>query len=97
MYFCSVHRIFFVTRLVTYPTGRYPYPGPTGAIDNSVWMMANPNWASINIHLGEVRAIINLVATCRAAPIITTSFRHVLGLYEGYDNFQRKTLQQGDR
>ncbi len=60
-------------------------------------MMANPNWASINIHLGEVRAIINLVATCRAAPIIPTSFRHVLGLHEGYNNFQRKALQQGDR
>ena len=33
-------------------SGRYPYPGPWQ--DNAVWMMGNPNWATINMHLGEV-------------------------------------------
>ena len=37
--------------LCTYP-GRFPYPGPDS--DNAVWMMGNPNWASISLHLGEV-------------------------------------------
>ena len=32
-------------------TGRYKYPGPFQ--DNAVWQMGNPNWASINIHLGQ--------------------------------------------
>ncbi|XP_019862650.1 PREDICTED: uncharacterized protein LOC109591341 [Amphimedon queenslandica] len=32
-------------------TGRHPYPGPY--TDNAVWMMGNPNWATINMHLGE--------------------------------------------
>ncbi len=32
-------------------TGRYPFPGP--AQDNAVWLMGNPNWATINIHLGQ--------------------------------------------
>ena len=31
-------------------TGRYPYPGP--AQDNAVWMMANPNWASLALWRG---------------------------------------------
>ena len=32
-------------------TGRYPYPGPSQ--DNAIWLMGNPNWATINIHLKE--------------------------------------------
>ena len=32
-------------------TGRQPYPGSYR--DNAVWMMGNPNWATINLHLGE--------------------------------------------
>ncbi len=70
----------FCDRLVTYPTGRYPYPGPARAGDNSVWMMANPNWASINIHLGEVRAIIKLVAI--GLRLLFSHFRHVLILWD---------------
>ena len=35
-------------------SGRFPYPGPASS-DNAVWMMANPNWGTINLHLGEVR------------------------------------------
>ncbi len=34
-------------------TGRYPEVGPDS--DNSLWMMGNPNWGSISLHLGEVR------------------------------------------
>ena len=33
-------------------SGRFPYPGPSS--DNAVWMMGNPNWGTINLHLGEV-------------------------------------------
>ena len=32
-------------------TGRYPYPGPSQ--DNAIWLMGNPNWATINIHLKQ--------------------------------------------
>ncbi len=32
-------------------TGRYPYPGPPQ--DNAVWLMGNPNWATISLHLGQ--------------------------------------------
>ncbi|CAH1781975.1 unnamed protein product [Owenia fusiformis] len=32
-------------------TGRYPYPGPSQ--DNAIWMMGNPNWATISIHNGQ--------------------------------------------
>ena len=35
-------------------TGRYPYPGP--AQDNAVWMMANPNWASLALWRGVAAA-----------------------------------------
>ena len=34
------------------PPGRYALSGKTS--DNAVWMMGNPNWATINMHLGEV-------------------------------------------
>jgi len=34
-------------------TGRYPYPGPW--TDNAVWMMANPNWATLNIQLATTQ------------------------------------------
>jgi len=30
-------------------TGRYPYPGPPQ--DNAIWMLGNPNWATLNLHL----------------------------------------------
>ena len=33
-------------------TGRYPYPGPNPRnhdADNSVWMMGNPNWATLSL------------------------------------------------
>ena len=36
-------------------TGRYPYPGPDPLrhdADNSVWMMANPNWATLSLWRG---------------------------------------------
>mmetsp|Transcript_14855 Transcript_14855/g.47769 ORF Transcript_14855/g.47769 Transcript_14855/m.47769 type:complete len:478 (+) Transcript_14855:1433-2866(+) len=32
-------------------TGRYPLPAGAGA-DNSIWMMANPNWASLSLRRG---------------------------------------------
>ena len=32
-------------------TGRYPYPGKPQ--DNAIWLMGNPNWATINIHLKQ--------------------------------------------
>ena len=34
-------------------SGRTP-PTSDPAIDNAVWMMGNPNWGTINLHLGEV-------------------------------------------
>lgn len=37
-------------------TGRYPYPGNKSHLDgtdNSIWMMGNPNWATVATHLGE--------------------------------------------
>ena len=47
-------------------TGRYPYPGPPALghdADNSVWMMANPNWASLSLRRGgpvdEAFAVVN--------------------------------------
>ncbi len=37
-------------------SGRYPsFPGPPNCADNEIWLMGNPNWATINIHLNEVR------------------------------------------
>ena len=33
-------------------TGRYPYPGPSprhAPADNSIWMMSNPNWATLSL------------------------------------------------
>ena len=38
--------------IFTVPPGRHPYPGPYQ--DNAIWMMGNPNWATITMHLGEV-------------------------------------------
>ena len=29
-------------------------PSRSHAADNAVWMMGNPNWGTINLHLGEV-------------------------------------------
>ena len=53
-------------------TGRYPYPGPVQ--DNAVWMMANPNWASLALWRGvaaadALRVAQTALARWREAPL----------------------------
>ena len=38
----------------SFSLGRYTKV-PIPWSDNAIWMMGNPNWASIQLHLGEVR------------------------------------------
>ena len=56
MYGLSIDRSFHFL-------GRYPYPGNESYMfgsDNSVWMMGNPNWATITTHLGEVLTYVHM-------------------------------------
>lgn len=63
--FNSVKRVkqytFTLIQLFLLPLGRQPYPGDFR--DNAVWMMGNPNWATINMHLGQVNTYTECI-TC---------------------------------
>ena len=55
-------------------TGRFPYPGPPS--DNAVWMLANPNWGTINLHLGEV-SVSKVIVQIIFSTITIINPRHV--------------------
>ena len=72
-------------------SGRFPYPGPD--TDNAVWMMGNPNWGTINLHLGEVSTnlfsfLVTVVSPCLGmmtfAVLEICPMKHIFVLLETY-------------